>query len=200
MKEVPPGYSADYKITIKNPLEKIKGGKNRLNYKLAVGGEIPEKWNAELDKDVVTLDGGEKAEINLHIEVPKEASMDEWASIDVIAKPVGKRSKGEKINVATLLREPRVSLEIESVEHEPKKFKEGEKVISKITITNKGEAPASDAQVILYVNGKEKNRVGGLAVPVGSHVEVDIPWVAEPGENRVTVKVAMGKEAGIERT
>jgi len=189
MKEIPPGYSADYTITIKNPLEKVKGGKNRLNYKLAVGGDIPEKWNAELDKDVVTLDGGESTDINLHIEAPEDASMDEWASVDIIAKPVGKRSKGEKINVAALIREPKVILELESVEHEPKTFKEGEKVISKIVVTNKGEAPAANAQVILYVNGKEKNRVEGLTIPVDGHVEVDIPWVAEPGENRVAVKV-----------
>ena len=189
MKEIPPGYSADYTITIKNPLEKLKGGKNRLNYKLAVGGDIPDKWNAELDKDVVTLDGGESTDINLHVKAPEDAALDEWASVDVIAKPVGKRSKGEKINVATLIREPKVALELESVEHEPKTFKEGEKVISKIVVTNKGEAPATNAQVVLYVNDKEKNRVGGLVIPVDGHVEVDIPWVAEPGENRVTVKV-----------
>jgi len=194
MKEIPPGYSADYIITIKNPLEKVKGGKNRLNYKLAVGGEIPEKWDAELDKDVVTLDGGESTEIKLHVKAPEDASMDEWASIDVIARPVGKRSKGEKINVATLLREPKIILELESVEHEPKTFKEGERVVSKITITNKGEAPATNAQVILYVNGKEKNRIVGLTVPVGGHVEVNVPWVAEPGENRITVKVMQEQE------
>ncbi|HHH78109.1 MAG TPA: hypothetical protein ENL18_02715, partial [Thermoplasmatales archaeon] len=106
MKEIPPGYSADYRISVTNTLEKIKGGKNRLNYRLAVGGDIPEGWRAEIDKEVMTLDGGESAEVTLHVEAPEDASMDEWASVDVMVKPIKKRSKGEKVNIVTLLRNP----------------------------------------------------------------------------------------------
>ncbi|MEA2055117.1 MAG: hypothetical protein U9O96_08465 [Candidatus Thermoplasmatota archaeon] len=189
MKEIPPGYSADYTITIKNPLEKIRGGKNRLNYRLAIGGDIPNKWKADINKEVITLEGEESAEVVLHVEAPEDAPLDEWASINVLAKPVKRRSKSEKINVATLLRKPKVKVELESVEHEPEVFKEGDKVISSIKIADTGEAPASNAQVILYVNGREKNRIEGLAVPVNGHVEVKMPWVAEPGENRITIKV-----------
>ncbi len=190
MKEIPPGYSADYAIDVKNTLDKIKGGKNRLNYKLAVSGDIPGKWKTDLDREVVTIDGEESAEVTLHVEAPEDASMDEWASVDIIAKPVTKRGKSGRINVAALIREPKVNLEMESIEHEPDVFKEGEKVISKVKMTNKGEASAANAQVILYVNGKEKNRVEGLAVPVNGHIEVSVPWVAEPGENRVTIKIS----------
>lgn len=189
MKEIPPGYSTDYKVKITNALEKVRGGKNRLNYKLSVAGDIPGGWKADVDKEVITLDGGESTDVTLHIEAPEDASMDEWASVDVIAKPINRRSRGEKINVAALLRKPKVKLEIEGTEHEPEVFKEGEKVISRVKVTNTGEAPAISAKIILYVNGREKNRVEGVEVPVGGHVEVSIPWIAEPGENRVTVKV-----------
>ena len=190
MKEIPPGHSADYIIKVTNPMEKIAGGKNRLNYKLTVGGDIPAKWKTDIDKEVITLDGGDSTEVTLHVEAPEDASLDEWASVDVIAKPIKKRGKGEKINVATLLREPKVKLEIAGIKHEPETFKEGEKVISHVDVMNSGEAPATNARVILYVNGKEKNRVEGLEVPVDGHAEISIPWIAEPGENRVTVKVS----------
>jgi len=190
MKEIPPGYSAHYKLKIKNALEKIKGGKNKITYKLSVGGEIPEKWKTEFEKDIITLDGGEEEEVEFTVETSPDSSLEDWASIDIIVTPVKKTAKSEKINIVTLLREPKPHLEIEKVEHEPETFVEGEKVISKVKIVNKGEAPAEEATIILSVNGKEKNRVEGLNIPVNAHVEVEIPWYAEEGENRISIKIS----------
>ncbi len=190
MKEVPPGYSAHYKIKIKNILEKIKGEKNRVTYKLGVGGEIPENWKTEFEKDIVKLDGGEEEEVELTVETSPNSLLDEWASIDIIATPAKKTAKSEKINIVTLLREPKAHLEIEEVEHEPETFVEGEKVISKVRIVNTGEAHAERAIITLSVNENEKNRVEGLHVPVDGHLEVKIPWYPEEGENRVAIKVS----------
>ena len=190
MKEVPPGHSAHYKIKIKNALEKIKGGKNKITYKLNASGEIPENWKIEFDKDIVTLDGGEEEEIEFTVETSPDSLLEDWASIDIVATPARKTAKSEKINIVTLLREPKPHLEIEKVEHEPETFTEGEKVITRVKIVNKGEAPAEQATIILSVNGKEKNRVEGLNIPVNAHVEVEIPWYAEEGENRVSIKIS----------
>jgi len=190
MKEVPPGHTAHYKIKIKNVLEKIKGGKNRVTCKLSTGGEIPEGWKTEFEKDIVTLDGGEEEEVEFTVETSPDSSLEDWASIDIIVTPAKKTAKSEKINIVTLLREPKPHLEIEKVEHEPETFTEGEKVISKVKIVNKGEAPAEQTTLILSVNDKEKNRVEGLYIPVNGHLEVEIPWYAEEGENRVSIKIS----------
>lgn len=187
MKEIAPGYAADYTITLTNPLERVEGGKHRLNYQLAIGGEIPDTWEVDLDKEVVTLDGGESTQVTLHVAAPQQASLDEWASVDLIVKPVKIRGKTEKINLTTLLREPRIKLQVSQVEHTPQTFKEGDRVVSRVTITNVGEATADHTTIKLLVNGKEKNRIEGLTVPLGGRTEVSIPWVAEPGENRVKI-------------
>ncbi|MDD3491884.1 MAG: NEW3 domain-containing protein [Candidatus Thermoplasmatota archaeon] len=187
MKEIAPGYHAHYTVTLTNPLERTEGGKNRLNYQLAIGGEIPDTWEVELDKEVVTLDGGESTPVALRVAAPERASLDEWASVDVIVKPVKIRGKTEKINLTTLLREPRIRLQVSQVEHTPQRFKEGDRVTSRITIANVGEATADNATVKLLVNGKERNRIEGLTIPLEGRVEVSMPWVAEPGENRIEI-------------
>lgn len=74
------------------------------------------------------------------------------------------------------------------IQHEPKGFGEGEKVITKVRIENTGEKKAENKKVILMVNGKEKNRIEGVEIPPNSIVEIEIPWIAEK-ENNVEVKI-----------
>jgi hypothetical protein len=188
MKEIAPGYATTYTLTLTNTLEPSERRKHQLNYQLALNGEIPDTWETDLDRELVTLGGGESTEVTLHVAVPATASLEEWASIDVIVKPVKFRGKTEKLNVATLLRNPRIILKVDQVYHEPEAFKEGDRVVSHVTIRNVGEATADSASVILYVNGREKNRVEELTVPLGGHVDIAIPWVAESGENRIEIK------------
>jgi uncharacterized membrane protein len=189
LQEVPPGYTAHYQIHIKNILEKEKRGKNKMTYKLNAGGDIPENWKTEFEEDTVTLEGGEEKDIEFTVETAPDSALDDWASIDITATPSKKTAKGEKINIVTLLREPKPHLEIAEVTHEPEAFVEGEKVLSHIRVVNTGEAHADQATVTLLVNDKEKNRVEGLHIPVNGRLEVKIPWYPEEGENRVAIKV-----------
>ena len=185
MMEAAPGSHAEFSIKISNPLEKVKGGKNRIRYKMGMEGKIPENWNVKLDKEELLLDGGEESEIKMHVDVPSEASIDEWASIDVIASP--SKGKQEKINFLVTLREPKPLLEM-NYEHEGE-MREGEKVVTKIKIENKGEADAENKTVSIVVNGKEKNKIAGLKIPAGSYVEIELPWIAEE-ENEIEVKIS----------
>jgi len=180
--------AAEYTIMLTNPLEPSEKGTHRLNYQLALGGELPDTWVADLDRELVTLGGGESTEVTLRVVAPMHASLDEWASIDIIIKPVKIRGKTEKVNVATLLREPRVHLKVDDVTHEPATFKEGDRIVSTITLTNVGEATTDSASVLLFVNGREKNRVEKLTVSLQGYAKVAMPWVAEPGENRIEIK------------
>jgi len=185
MMEAPPGSHVEFSIKISNPLEKVKGGKNIVRYKMGVEGRIPENWNVKLDREELLLDGGEESEIKMHVDVPSDASIDEWASIDVIASP--NKGKQERINFLVTLREPKPLLEI-NYEHEGE-MREGERIVTKIRIENKGEADAEDKTVSVVVNGKEKNKITGLRIPAGSYVEVELPWIAEK-ENDIEVKIS----------
>ena len=184
MIEVVPGGKAVFSIKISNPLEKLKGGKNRVRYRIGFEGKLPEKWDAKIDREEIILDGGEEAEIKLEVSVPKDALIDEWASLDVVVSPnVG---KSERMNFLITLREPKPVLEME-YEHEGE-MEEGKKVLTKIRIENKGESDAENKSIIIMVNGKEKNRVDGINIPAGGYVEIELPWIAEK-ENEIEIKI-----------
>lgn len=189
MKEVAPGFTATYEIIVSNPMETATGDKKTLTYTAAVSGDIPDDWQVTLDKETFALDAGEETVISMDVQTAAGASLDEWASIDLTVRPKARRGKSATLNVATLLRKPRTQLSVEDVQHEPATFSEGEKVSSAITVTNTGEADADDATIILKVNGKEKNRIEGIAVPRDREVVVRMPWIAEFGENKIDVTV-----------
>jgi len=166
--EIPPGGTAEFTVKIKNPLEKKE--KNRIRYKLRIEGKLPENWKAEVERDEIVLEGKEEKEVKVRVRVPKEASLEEWASLDFVVIP--QKGKSEKIDLLVTLREP----------------KEGERVITKVKIENVGEKDAENKKVILLVNGREKNRIEGINIPAGGKAEIEIPWIAEE-ENEVEVKV-----------
>jgi len=182
--ETTPGKAVSFTLKITNPLEKLKGGKNKIKYKIGIEGKIPEEWETKLDREQLVLNGKETAEIKLWVNIPKDAPLDEWASIDVVVSP--SQGKTERLNFLVTLREPEPLLKME-YEHEGE-MKEGSKVITKIKIKNEGEADAVDRSIVILVNGKEKNRIDGVTIPVGGEVEIEIPWIAEK-ENEVEVKI-----------
>jgi uncharacterized membrane protein len=195
MQEVAPGFTATYDITVANPLEKTAGGKHSLKYTAAISGDIPDDWNVTLDKESFALDGGEETTLTLNVQTAADASLDEWASIDLTVRPKRRRSKSATLNLATLLRRPRITLSVEDVRHEPATFSEGEKVTSIVTVANTGETDADSVTVILKVNGKEKNRIEGIEIPRNREVEVRIPWVAAFGENKIDVTVRSSRDS-----
>ena len=179
--EIPPGKKAEFIIKVANPLDKGK----KMKYRMRVEGKLPENWEAKIDREEMVLDGGEEGEVKINVKVPPDASIEDWASLDVVASP--EKGKSEKMDLLVTLREPKEILKTE-IEHEPEEFKEGEKIITRVKIENVGEKDAENKKVILLVNGKEKNRVEGVNIPVDKIVEIEIPWVAEK-ENEVEVKI-----------
>jgi hypothetical protein len=177
--ELPPGGKGSFSILVENP------SKKRMKYRTAIGGKIPGGWRIYANKQDIVLDGGEKEEIIVNVIVPERESLQEWASIDFILIP--EKGRKEKINMLVTLREETPLLKTE-IQHEPKEFGEGEKVITKVIIENTGEKKAENKKVILIVNGKEKNRIEGVEIPPHSIVEIEIPWISEK-ENNIEVKI-----------
>ncbi|MCD6481383.1 MAG: hypothetical protein J7L31_03820 [Thermoplasmata archaeon] len=180
MMEIPPGGSATFRIRATNPMEE---GKRK--YRFRIEGRIPENWKVELSREEMTLESGEEGELEVRVDAPSDASMDEWASIDVVALP--EKGKGESINLMISIREPREMLHTEMT-HEPKEFGEGDRIVTKVKVENRGEKAAENKKVILLVNGKEKNRIEGVTIPPGAAVEIELPWIAEE-ENEVEIRI-----------
>mgnify|MGYP000487960535 CR=1 FL=1 len=177
--QISPGRKGVFSILLSNPR------KEKMKYKLEIGGRIPPRWRVYSDKETIVLDGGEKEEIKVNVFVPEGENLEEYASIDFIAIP--EKGKREKINMLVTLREKMPLLKTE-IQHEPKDFSEGEKVITRVRIENDGEKTAENKKIILLVNGKEKNRIEGVNIAPNSIVEIEIPWIAEK-ENNVEIKI-----------
>ncbi|HHF55421.1 MAG TPA: hypothetical protein ENL42_00710, partial [Thermoplasmatales archaeon] len=127
----------------------------------------------------------DEIDVMLKVKIPDDASIDEWASFDFVVLP--EKGKSERMSLMVNVREPKEILNTE-VKHEPEKFEEGERVVTKVRIENVGEKDAENKRVILYVNGKEKNRIEGVNIPAGGVVEIELPWIAEE-ENEIEVVV-----------
>lgn len=181
--EIVPGKTASFDINIKNPLKK------RNRYQLKTEGDIPPDWKARIGKDSLELDGGERGSFSLEVSAPNDAKLDQWASIDVIGEPFDKPSKKEKVITITLLKKGEMKLSITNVVHRPTSFKGGERVVTKAKIRNDGDAPAKDIDVALLVNDKERNRIKGATIPAGGYASIEIPWIANYGENRISIRV-----------
>lgn len=181
--EVAPGARAVFTIRLTNPLEKTAKGRQR--YRLKVEGKIPEKWTVDLNPEEVIIDGGDEAEVTLEVQVPEDSPLDEWTSLDVVATP--QKGKSERLNLLITLREPEERLRTE-ITHEPEEFSEGERVVTMVTVKNVGEKTAENKKVMLFVNGKEKNRIEGITVKPNAQVKIELPWIAEE-ENEVEVRV-----------
>jgi len=180
MAEVAPGGEASFTIKATNPTEE---GKKK--YRFRIEGRIPERWSVEISRERMTLESGGEAELEVRVKVPSDASLDEWASIDVVAIP--EKGKSESINLMVSVREPKEILHTEMI-NEPEEFEEGDRVVTRVKIENSGEKAAENKKVILLVNGKEKNRIEGVTIPAGATVEIELPWIAEE-ENEVEVRI-----------
>ena len=187
LKEVVPGGMAEFLITVINPLKKQNEGKTI--YHLDVKGDIPQDWQAKIDCDAVSLGPKEKKDVTLRVYSARDAHMDDWASLEVCASDKEDRRKPEKISVITLIKEPSPDITIKNVTYEPDGFNTGDRVVLKADILNKGNAPAENASIKLIVNGEEHNRVDGITIPAKGSVSVELPWIANPGENKVYIKV-----------
>jgi uncharacterized membrane protein len=181
--EVVPGKTATFDVDIRNPL------KRKNIYRLKAEGEIPKNWDARIDKDVVALNGGDGKSVSLKVSVPDDASIDQWASIDIVGEPVKKPRKRRKATAITILKEGKPSLSIANVEHEPSVVKGGEKVVTRAEIRNNGDAVAKSVDIVFFVNDEERNRIDNVDIPPNNFAKVEIPWIANEGENRIKIKL-----------
>ncbi len=65
----------------------------------------------------------------------------------------------------------------------------GQKVVTSFRVENRGKVSTDKISIILYVNGEEKNKVEDITIPRGGYAEIDMPWIAVKGKNKVSIVV-----------
>lgn len=183
IKDISPDDEASYDITITNPLKK------ELTYTInTVMESESEGWDVSLDKTQVTIGPRGSVPLTLTVKTTDYIKSDDWIEIKVIAKLTGKE-KSDEISTVTSIIEGKPELNFIGVFHWPRLFKKGNRIETSFRIRNRGNVSANNINVILIINGKEKNKVEDITIPRGGYAEIEIPWIAVKGKNKIDIVV-----------
>jgi hypothetical protein len=183
IKDITTVEEAKFDITLQNPSKKT------LTYEIHTEMESEaENWDISLDKESVIVEPKQSSVVVLTVKPTDYVKSDDWIEVRVIAKVVEKK-KSSEISTVTTIKDGKPEVKIAGVVHWPKVFKKGDRVETSFRLRNEGNVSASNINVILYVNGKEKNKVEDITIPRGGYAEIEIPWIAVKGKNKVNIVV-----------
>ena len=183
IKEISPDEEARFEITIQNPY------KQGLSYEINTVKDPSNKgWKVSLDAENILLEAKQSKTVVLTVKPTDFVKPDDWIEVGVVVRAVEKQ-KTAKISTVTTIKNAKPELRISGMIHWPTSFKKGDKVTTSFKLRNEGNAAASNVRVVLYVNGKEKNKVEDITIPRGAYADIEIPWVAVKGKNEVNIEV-----------
>ena len=183
IKEIGPDETAEFDLEIQNPYRR------KLTYELrAEVFSDPESWDISLDTENIIVEPKEKKPIKLTVEPTDYAKQDEWVEIKIIANALEKKKEGS-ISTITSIKDAKPEISLLGIFHWPKVFKMGQKVVTSFRVENRGKVSTDKISIILYVNGEEKNKVEDITIPRGGYAEIDMPWIAVKGKNKVSIVV-----------
>jgi len=183
IKEVSPDEEATFEITVQNPY------KYPLTYEVsAKETSSSEGWDVSLDTENIALESKQSKTVIVVVRPTSFVKPDDWAEVTVTVKAVEKQKSAEIVTVTTI-KDGTTELTISGVFHWPRVFRMGDRVTTSFKLYNKGNTSASNISVILYVNGKEKNKVEDITIPRDGYADIEIPWIAGKGKNEVNIVV-----------
>ena len=181
--EISPTQAGLFDIKLTNSTKKVR------TYEIDINNNINNsKWNFIFDKEKIFLNPKESKNISLNIQPTDLVKKDDWEEFNFIVKTVGK-SKIEKIKIMVILKNFNSNLYISNILHSPRYFKKGEKIITSFNLNNKGNVSSENINIVLYVNGEEKNKVGDIIIPANGFADIKIPWIAVKGKNELDIVV-----------
>lgn len=184
IKDITSAEEAKFDITLQNPSKK-----RTLTYELHTEMESEsENWDISLDKKSVIVEPKQSSAVVLTVKPTDYVKSDDWIEVKVIAKVV-ERKKSAEISTVIMIKDGKPEVKITGVFHSPKVFKKGDRVETSFRLRNTGNVSASNINVILYVNGKEKNKVEDITIPCGGYAEIEMPWIAVKGKNDINIVV-----------
>jgi hypothetical protein len=173
---------ATFEISVQNP------SKHTLTYDIKVKDNPSDSWDVSLDTEQVVIEPKQSKLITLTVKPSDFVKHDDWVQIRLLAKPV-KRKKTADISTITTIKEGKVQLSISNVYHWPRVFKKGDRVVTSFKLRNIGNISAHNVTVILYLNGKEKNKVEDVTIPRGGYADIEMPWIAVKSKNEINIVV-----------
>ena len=182
IKEIDLTENAIFDITLKNPYKKPQ------SYDIEAQPSAPStKWVSSIQPQTVVLEGKASTTIQVTATPTTSAEPMDWTKLTVSVKKTGKQRKAS-IALMAMLKEGKTLLQIHNVSHWPTIFYPGEKVITALSVSNNGTVAARNTKVFFYLNGKQKNKVE-LSLPAGNIADIQIPWIAQKGKNKVRIRV-----------
>jgi len=181
IKEIDPNEKASFEITLNNPTKKV------LTYEISTDNNPSlTKWEKSLEIGMITVDGHQNKIIHLTVKPTEHVKPNDWTETKVKVNILGKH-KSDEITTMTMVKEGKTLLKITDVYTWPKEFKKGDRLITSFKLENKGSISAKNVLAVLYINGKEKNKVE-VTIPGGGYADIKIPWIALKGKNKLHIK------------
>jgi len=181
IQEIDPDGEAVFEIILKNPTKKTK------TYEIASKEDPPSsKWQTATDREKVIIAARSSESILLVVKPAETVKSNDWTEVKLNVRGSGKK-KSEEITTMVMVKEGKTLLRIKDVFSWPREFKKGDRVITSFKLENKGSISARNAQVVLFINGKQKNKVE-VTIPSGGYADIKIPWIALKGKNELQLK------------
>jgi hypothetical protein len=182
IKEIEPTEKAIFEITLKNPSKKTQ------SYEIEAEQTTPaSKWIVITEPITTVIEGRESKTVQITITPTEKAQSKDWLQVPIHVKKTGKM-KTVSLNLLAMIKEGKTLLQIHSVSHGPTEFHPGEKVITSFSVSNTGTITARNVKVFFYLNGKQKNMVE-VTIPPGNIADIQMPWIAEKGKNKVRIRI-----------
>jgi hypothetical protein len=183
IKEIDPNEEATFPLIIRNPTKKPK------TYQLITKtSPLTTKWEIYPKNETIVIEGRQSKPIELQVKPTDEIQPNDWIEVKASINIVGKR-KTEEISLMAMVKEGKPILQIRDVFTWPKDFRKGDRVITSFKLKNKGTLSARNVQVLLYINGREKNKLQ-VTIPSGGHADIRMPWIALKGKHDLRIKTS----------
>lgn len=185
IKDISPGEETKFDIIIRNPF------KQRLSYDINIDEkDIPEGWDVKLSDKEIRLDPNEQRNITVSVMATEDIDPDGFAKIKVTVVPKEK-PKIYTMDILVTSKNANVDLKIGEVSHLPRKFRSGDTIKTRFILKNNGTVKAKKVRISFRVNGEEVNSAEIEEIPPNGYAEVEIPWIASPGRNDVSIVAEM---------
>jgi hypothetical protein len=182
IKEIELTEGAIFDLVLQNPI------KTTQSYEIFVEQTgLSSKWMITVEPPTIVIEGRQSKAVQIMVTPPNISESKDWTQVTVHVKKTGKK-KTESINLLTMIKEGKTLLALDNVSHWPTVFNPGEKITTSCSISNNGTVSARNVKVFFYLNGKQKNIVEAT-IPTGSIANLEIPWIAVKGKNKVRIRI-----------
>jgi hypothetical protein len=181
IQEIDPSEEAVFDITLNNSTRRTK------TYKImSKVSPASSKWQTATDVEKITIEARSSKQILLVAKPEETVESNDWTEVKLNVSVSGKK-KSEEITTMVMAKDGKTLLRIKNVFSWPREFKKGDRIITSFVLENKGNISARNVKVVLFINGKQKNKVE-VTIPRGGYAEIKLPWIALKGKNELQLK------------